>query len=310
MPPPSAGAVGAAGGLRALRTPTGQVINRRTARPAPATGTAEQQAAAGPAPAANAAPPFAMGVQAAAAGLAAPPRVEPVAGPGSAGGWSASSTIPTGGGYVAPVSNAVQAPVEPWNSRRTGWAAPEPGSYHQVLDAAKASPYRAETEKRAAGNTLWMLGVALTSGGVLAIVYSIDWYRRVVAAPPSDAPAVLYHKAKLLAPGYGEWRLVLPIAAAALIVLSLFTALAYYRKRYPRLLVLIMRLAAFAMVGTTVAAQLARTPHYSGFLEQAITTAQNHGVQFYYYLGTAGWPTLVVAIVAFACTLPVTSDMH
>jgi hypothetical protein len=260
-------------------------------------------------PAFNAAPPFAVGVQAA-AGLAAPPRVEPDAGPGAAGGWSASSTIPTGGGFVAPISNAVQAPVEPWNSRRTGWAAPEPGSYHQVLEAAKASPFRAEVEKRAAGNTFWMLGAALASGGVLALVYSIDWYRRVVAAPPSDTPAVLYHKAKLLAPGYGEWRLILPIAAAALIVLSLFTAVGFYRKRYPRLLVLIMRLAAFAMVGTTVAAQLARTPHYSGLLAQAVAAAQLHGVHFYYDLGTAGWPTLVLAIVAFACTLPVTSDIH
>jgi hypothetical protein len=255
-------------------------------------------------------PAFAAGVQASQGMPAAPPHEEEPAVLGTAGGWSASSTIPTAGVYVAPATDEVRAPVEPWVQRRTGWAAPDPAAHHQVLEAARQSPYRTELDKRAAGNAIWMMLAALASGGVLAVVYLVYWYRRVVLAQVGGAPAVFHHSAKLLAPGYAQWRIILPIAAVACIALSLFTALAWHGKRYPRLLVLLIRLSGLTMVGTTVAAQLARTPHYTGGLGHLINVVQSEGAVYSYHLSTAGWFTLGLAIVAFACTLPITSEMR
>lgn len=195
--------------------------------------------------------------------------------------------------------------------RRTGWAAPDPGTHHQVLEAAQKSPYRTEAEKPAAGNALWMVLAALASGGVLAIVYRVFWYRRtLIGTEPVGSLTVFHHSAKLMAAGYGQWRIILPIAAVACIALSLFTAVAWHGRRYPRLMALLIRLAALAMVGTTVAAQLARTPHYTGALEQAFNRLQSEGAIYLYHLSVAGWYTLGLAVLAFACTLPVTSEIR
>jgi len=156
-----------------------------------------------------------------------------------------------------------------------------------------------------------MVLAAAASGGVLAIVYNVFWYRRtLIGRQPVGSLTVFHQSAKLMAAGYGQWRIILPIAAVACIVLSLFTAFAWHGRRYPRILVTLIRLSGFAMVGTTVAAQLARTPHYTGNLANALATLQSEGAQYLYHLSVAGWYALGLAILALLCTLPVTSEMR
>jgi hypothetical protein len=227
-----------------------------------------------------------------------------------AGGWTAASTLPSGGAYVAPQTDEVQAPVERWQARPTGWAVTDAGHAY-AGDVARHAPWAPPQEEHGAGNAVWMLLAALTAGGVLAVVYKVYWYRRLVLVQATvGTPVLLHHPAMLLDPGYGQWRLVIPIAAAALIGLSLFSAVAWWRQRYPWLVVQLMRLAAFAMVGTTVAAQIARTPKYSGLLQHAVNVAQARGAVYSYNLSVAGWYCLIIAVVALLFTFPVTSRIR
>lgn len=286
-----------AGGLRALRTPTGEVTGTRppdmepapTARPFGRHGHEAATVSAAPTG------PRVLGLPAAVGAANGSPPPTPMPAPPSVG--AAGSALNIG----------------PWDGQPRGWATQDPGRRYSPATFTSAEESRGgvvRVDRSSAGNIGWVLLGAAVSCAVVGVALTGIWYRRTVHGATTRVSVTLVSPAKLLAPGYGEWRLVVPAAAGALVLASLLGAAIWRSARYPSVYIFVLRALALSVVAATVAALIVRTPHYDPAKQTVVGALEAHGASFGYLLSWAGWVTLPIAVVALLAYLPLTSRLR
>jgi hypothetical protein len=172
------------------------------------------------------------------------------------------------------------------------------------------------SQPNSTANLVWSLLTALAGIGVLACMLG-EWYRQLaLTTDPSGVQKLSVRGSfHLMSHQYGGWRIALPIAAGAVVVLSLLAAMGWLRGPQPRWFVISMRVLALGVIGLVITALILRTPHgvhlappppqTGGALSSATPTQPTVAtVQVLYHLSWAGYVTLVVSIVTFLLTLP------
>jgi hypothetical protein len=203
-----------------------------------------------------------------------------------------------------------------------GWAPPDAGFRASPVGFAKAGNSEWKGGRPGlikSGNVGWSLLRTVAAAAVVGFAF-VEWYRQlVIYTTPPITNTTHYH---LLSSQFGEWRLAIPIMAAAVALLSLSAAVMWGRALYPRAVAVITRVLSLGILGVVISALILRIP--KGAPSAAQIAAMNPPppasgsdgvvspvqVVYSWHLSWGGWAALLAAIVLLLLSLPIAQRMR
>lgn len=199
------------------------------------------------------------------------------------------------------------------SSRPVGWGGPPPASRSTPGDLAAAAARSSRPQPaRGSGNVGWAIVAAVLSALTVLLAWrGGSWYLRRAnlsgAANVISVDRTLKAPAKLMAVGYGGWRMVIPVLAVVVFVGALLAAAALRHSRYSRPVAWSLRIAAVFDVAAIVTSMVVRVPQYpAGPLADHEAGALAAGVVLSYLPGWTAYATLATAVLMVLATAGIT----
>lgn len=235
--------------------------------------------------------------------VAPPPEPAGTAGPG-VGAPAPEVPVP-----VSPVVAGLSTdPV------RTGWSPRNPSLVYSAAEMAELEGTRTgrpdPTDRRGSGNVVWCLITMVLAGATLYCTSRI-WYTMTASHPWNHTlnPALLEPR-RLLAHGYGGWRIVVPVLAGAVTVLAPIGALVWTRRRYPRPFVYTVRILAGFLIAAVITTLVVRVSTFGPTLTAERALALQKGAVIGYKPAVAAYAALAGALLTFASSLGIATKVR